>query len=166
MANGTNPPGKLVCNAVDVVNGKLEFVEAAIPLQGGVVSLGKSITKAAADHMITGYVNEVKARFNNDASLYGDQVIAVQFGKETILHILSQFKCESLMFYLCKNVEGHHSIAIIPLDSNDGELTRPATIGSDANAKIAGSEVGGRRTISQFESVNMQLTPGNLKLLF
>lgn len=160
----SNTKGRIICDVVDVSGDGYEFKEAQIDLQEGAVALGKPITKPAADKMIDDYVKEVMGRFDNDASKYNDQIVAVQFGKEEILYLLSNMECVSLIFYFCKNHEGVHSLAVIPLDGKNGQIIRPATLSSKAPAQIVGSEVGGGTTIRQFLQANLNQDIGDYKL--
>lgn len=166
--NDQNTNGKIVCNALDVIDGRLEFREVEIDLQEGPVGLGKPMTKIAADLMIDTFIKEVQANAKNED--YLDQIVGVQFGKEKILYLLSQQGCESLIFYFCKNHKGKHSLAIIPLNNTDEPLPRPASAGGaeetrSAPIQIAGSEVGGGKTIREFLDKNSNRSIGGYNLV-
>jgi hypothetical protein len=143
--------GKIVCSVISFDNNEYSTVDAEIPLQEGIPGLGMPITMTAANKMINDYIVE---NMNNQ-----DQNLSIEFGKETLLYLLSQPDCASIKFYFCTNHVGAKSLVAIPMTATRQSI-QISTV--TANMEIAGSEVGGGETIRQFLSRNAGLQPGDI----
>jgi hypothetical protein len=148
------PHGNAVINSIDFQDGAFIRTQITIPLQEGNVGLGRPVTAAAAKTMISAYAKQA-----------GDpnETIAVEFGRETLLYLLSQKGCESVRFYFCINQDKVKSIVAIPIDANgdmillegkSGTTTLAALTASsgtsDSSTSVLGVEVGGKHLVSSW----------------
>jgi hypothetical protein len=92
--------------------GKFDDSELIFPIQDGPTGLGDPITADAAVEMITKW----QASNANANEAY------VDFGKETLLLLLSQAGCEGVRFYFCKNHQDNISLILTGYDKDLREI--------------------------------------------
>jgi hypothetical protein len=107
-----NSNGQLVLRGLHAENGEFSTGELTYDIQGDVTGMGDPITAQAAAGMLAKWHTE-----------YPDiQETCVDFGKETLLFLLSHAGCEGIRFYFCKNHKDAISLVLIGLNAKGGEL--------------------------------------------
>jgi hypothetical protein len=150
--------GKLVSKTVYLTKeGKLRQENIAVPLAEDVTGLGRPVTTEAADKMIRDYIAQNKGNL--------DQNIAIQFGREAILDLLSLKGCESIRFFFCiyedETGKRSKSLVAMPLDIHNNPIEVNGVVDDVpcddegkpklmASQRIGGQEVGGGFTIREF----------------
>ncbi len=123
---------------------------------------GQPITLVAAQEMVGRYhqllrnrLTEAREKGTEDEIL--DEVVAVTFGKETLLLLLSQAGCEGIRFYLCKNQDHRTSLVMVGIDGERSDLSATGQKGvllewSAGDPYTFMDEVGGPKTLRDFKS--------------
>jgi hypothetical protein len=104
--------GQLVLKGLHQKDGNFSTGELTYDIQGGITGLGDPITADAAAEMLHKWQTAIP-----DA-----QETYVDFGKETLLFLLSQAGCEGIRFYFCKNHNDAFSLILIGLDKESREI--------------------------------------------
>lgn len=94
-----------------------------------VSGMGQPITAQAASAMISDYHSKIVQDLNSirddekRKEFVENTTIAVIFGKETLLRLLSQENCEGIRFYSCLNDENKPSLVLSGVDVNGCDLS-------------------------------------------
>ncbi len=104
--------GQLVLKGFHHKDGDFSPGELTYDIQGGITGLGDPITADAAAAMLDKWQTAIP-----DA-----QETYVDFGKETLLLLLSQEGAEGIRFYFCKNHHDAFSLILIGLDKESREI--------------------------------------------
>jgi hypothetical protein len=124
--------GQLVLKCLHQKDGEFSSGELTYDIQSGITGLGNPITADAAVEMLRKWQTAIP-----DA-----QETYVDFGKETLLHLLSQAGCEGIRFYFCKNHLDAYSLILIGLDNERREIDC-STIGDYTKKQPLIVEMGG-----------------------
>jgi hypothetical protein len=104
--------GQLILKGMHQTSGEFSPGELTYNVQSGVTGLGNPLTADAAAQMLHKWQMAVP-----DA-----QEVYVDFGKETLLFLLSQEGCEGIRFYFCKNHGDAFSLVLIGFDKEGREI--------------------------------------------
>jgi hypothetical protein len=124
--------GQLVLRGLHQKNGDFSTGEFTYDTQGGITGQGDPITADAAAEMLGRWQKAIP-----DA-----QETYVDFGKETLLLLLSQAGCEGIRFYFCKNHNDAFSLVLIGIDKESREINC-GNIGTYSKKQPLIVEVGG-----------------------
>jgi hypothetical protein len=128
-----NHQDQLVLKGIDFSGEQFsEAAELVYSIQKGGAGLGNPITADASAKMIAQW----------HIANPNTPEVAVDFGKETLLWILSQAKCEGIRFYFCKNHKNTLSLVLVGYDDASREINGE-NIGLAGKEQPVLAEVGG-----------------------
>jgi hypothetical protein len=130
IPSGSN--GQFVLKGLHSENNAFVTGELTYDIQSDITGMGDPITAQAAASMLDKWE---KASFGIDET-------CVDFGKETLLFLLSQAGCEGIRFYFCKNHNDSISLILIGLNEKGIELNCE-NIGDNGRKQPLIVEVGG-----------------------
>jgi hypothetical protein len=135
MAVKNEITGKIVMPGLDVADddpSKVETVLLSYDLNKdrSATGYGQPVTLAAACVMINNYhtalADSLKEAINNKDNVSQEAILkeglAVIFGKETLLRLLSQPNCEAIRFYSCINDVGRVSLVLSGIDKDEKDI--------------------------------------------
>lgn len=129
---------------------------------------GMPVTRAAGQHMVNRHHDLLRERLDavrrtpTEEDVL-DEVVAVSFGKETLLILLSQAGCQGIRFYVCKNQDDKTSLVMVGIGEGNSDLSADGSQSTflgwkdDLQATIM-DEVGGHKTLRDFENVQELVT--------
>ncbi|GAB3693121.1 hypothetical protein GCM10027592_12670 [Spirosoma flavus] len=124
-----------------------KFVEAELIINlapdGDIRGAGKPITLNAAKVMIDSYLSPVIDDLKNPDKKENalKAPIAVYYGKETLMLLLSQSNCEGIRFYFCKNHHERASLVLIGIDKDGSDLGIPIELRNENIKSIVDPDV-------------------------
>jgi hypothetical protein len=127
-----NSKGQVILKGLHHQDGGFSPGELTYLIQENLTGRGDPITAAAAAQMLHKWQTT-----NSDI-----QETHVDFGKETLLFLLSQAGCEGIRFYFCKNHLDVLSLVLIGLDKDEREINCE-NIGDNTKKQPLIMEVGG-----------------------
>lgn len=124
---------------------------------------GQTVTPAACRHMI----DELFKSDLENITEKGNEPYAVEFGKDSLLRILSQSGCEGIRFAFCKKpIDGTKTLVAIGIDSKGRAikleyftkftLSYPPVLEEKGNGKSL------RQYVDELKSSQTEITPENL----
>ena len=169
----------VTADGLDYKNGKFVKKKLTIKLapEGSVTAAGKPITLKAVKAMTDGYllpkldrlkqlraksIGKSKEEKAEEKALL-ESNIAVFFGKETLMLLLSQTDCEGIRFYFCRNHEKKQSLVLVGVDGAKNDLGIHSKHGSiidrnldinDLQEDIPADEVGGPKSLQDYLNDN------------
>lgn len=112
----------------DDLNPKQIFLRMERDTPDCITGKGSNLTKGAVKTLvIDGVWDPMLKQFSTllsdiEKQTLLDTNLAITFGKETLLHLLSQKGCEGIRFYFCKTPTGKSSLVGVGIDADDNDI--------------------------------------------